>query len=389
MSKKTALILKIVTAIVLIGAIILGVYYGVSYFSEANKVASILEMGNLYMEASDYENAIVYFEQGLDYEPESEEIRNAISHAYILMAESYGTSDDAVSAYQNALTYNPSNPNPYWGIAAIYEERGDEDNVMISLNTGYENTSDENMRLKVESIEAERARIKAEEEEAARIEAERAALEAAHAEILQKLYECFEGDDMDAVKELIRTDEYIALSDEIVNAEDSFYYGEKDAEGKRHGKGVAVYLNGYYYFGEYDNDVRSGEGKYIRAVYSESSALGSFIYEGSWLEDKPNGEGVCISNFFKDKIGSEGLSKQVVVGTYADGLENGAMSLSGTTKSGGTATYTYKAENGVAKKSSDEDSGTKGLYIIAKSGDGKSNLTSDGSLRGVEGFLGE
>ena len=194
---------------------------------------------------------------------------------------------------------------------------------------------------------------------------------------------------MDAVKELIRTDEYIALSDEIVNAEDSFYYGEKDAEGKRHGKGVAVYLNGYYYFGEYDNDVRSGEGKYIRAVYSESSALGSFIYEGSWLEDKPNGEGVCISNFFKDKIGSEGLSKQVVVGTYADGLENGAMSLSGTTKSGGTATYTYKAENGVAKKSSDEDSGTKGLYIIAKSGDGKSNLTSDGSLRGVEGFLGE
>ncbi|MBQ7482311.1 MAG: hypothetical protein IJT80_10600, partial [Lachnospiraceae bacterium] len=66
----------------------------------------------------------------------------------------------------------------------------------------------------------------------------------------------------------------------------------------------------------------------------------------------------------------------------------GQMTLEGTPKGGGTVKYSYTAENGVAKKISDEDSGVKGQYIIAKSGDGKSNLTSDGSLRGVEGYTG-
>ena len=79
----------------------------------------------------------------------------------------------------------------------------------------------------------------------------------------------------------------------------------------------------------------------------------------------------------------------MIKGTYADGLENGTMRLDGTLQSGGTVTYSYTSENGVAKKISDEDSGVKGQYIIAKSSDGKSNLTSDGSLRGVEGYTGE
>ena len=40
-----------------------------------------------------------------------------------------------------------------------------------------------------------------------------------------------------------------------------------------------------------------------------------------------------------------------------------------------------------ASKASNDDSGVKGQYIIAKASDGKSNLTSDGSARGVEGFI--
>ena len=130
----------------------------------------------------------------------------------------------------------------------------------------------------------------------------------------------------------------------------------------------------------------SGEGILMRAVYAEASAKGSFVYEGQWANDMPNGEGICTTNYFKDKITNEGLSKQVVVGEYSDGLENGMMSLTGTTKSGSTVTYSYKAVDGIAEKISD-DSGVKGQYVIAKSGDGKSNLTSDGSLRGVECYV--
>lgn len=386
-TKKARLVMAIATGIVLVIAIIMGVYYGVSNSSEANKLADLLVTGNQYMDSGDYAMAITYYDDALNFEPESEEIRNAISYAYIKLAEGSQDSAEAVEYYQKSLLYNNANKTPYWGIANIYEGLDDEDNMLASLQNGYDNTGDETMKQKIEAVEAERARIQAEEEAKAAEEAERAAIEQEHSETLQKLFECFEGEDLDAVKDMMRTEEYTDFADEVIG-DNSFYYGTKTPEGLREGKGIAVYRDGYYYYGDFAGDKRSGHGILMRAVYAESSAIGSFVYEGEWSEDSPNGEGTCTSNYYKDKIGEAGLSKQVVKGTYSNGLENGTMKLEGTPKTGGVVSYTYTAENGVAKKISDEDSGVKGQYIIAKSSDGKSNLTSDGSLRGVEGFTG-
>ena len=383
--KKAKIAMAVATSIVIVAALLMGVYYGVSYFSEANKVADILKTGSSYMDAGEYETAIKYYDDALNYEPESQEIRNAISYAYIKMAENNPNNAEAVEQYQKSLLYNKTNKTPYWGVANIYESLGDEDNMLISLQTGYDNTGDETMMHKIEAVEAERARIQAEEEAAAAEEAERNAIEEAHAEALKALYECFESEDMDAVKDMLRTEEYMDFADEVVG-DNSFYYGTKTDDGLREGKGIAVYRDGYYYYGDFSADQRSGKGILMRAVYAESSAIGSFIYNGEWSNDKPNGTGTCTSNYYADKIGESGLTKQIISGTYADGLENGSMTLQGTAKGGGSVSYTYKAENGIAKKISDEDSGVKGQYIIAKSSDEKSNLTSDGSKRGVEGF---
>lgn len=386
-TKRARLVMGIATAILVIIAIILGVYYGVSYFSEANKLADLLKTGSSYMDSGDYETAIKYYDDALNYEPESEEIRNAISYAYIKIAQNSASSADAVEAYQKSLLYNKTNKTPYWGVAKIYEQLGDEENMMVSLQTGYDNTGDETMKQKMDAVEAEKARIKAEEEALAAEEAEREAQESAHSDALQKMYECFESEDLDAVKDMMRTEEYTDLADEVIG-DNSFYYGTKTTDGNREGKGIAVYENGYYYYGDFAGNVRSGHGILMRAVYSDSSAIGSFVYDGEWSNDKPNGTGSCTSNYYKDKIGAAALSRQVIKGTYSDGLENGAMTLEGTPKSGGSVSYSYTSENGIAKKISDEDSGVKGQYIIAKSSDGSSNLTSDGSLRGVEGFIG-
>ncbi len=383
--KKARVVLGIATGLLLIAVIIMAVYYGVSYFSKANKLADLLRSGNEHMDSGDYETAIKYYDDALNYEPESTEIRNAIAYAYIKIAENCTSSVDAVEAYQQSLLYNKTNKTPYWGIANIYEELGDEANMMAALQTGYDSTGDETMVQKIESVEAEKAKVQAEEEAAAAEEAERAALEEAHSDTLQKMYECFEEGDLDKVKDLMRTEEFTDLADEVVG-DNSFYYGTKTPEGSREGKGIALYRDGYYYYGEFSADKRNGKGTLMRAVYSESSAIGSFVYEGQWSDDKPNGEGTCTSNYYKDKIGASGLSKQVIKGTYSGGLENGSMTLEGIPKAGGTVKYSYTSENGVAKKISDEDSGVKGQYIIAKSSDGKSNLTSDGSLRGVEGY---
>ena len=387
--KRAKIAMAAATGILILIAIIMGVYYTVSYFSDSNKLADLLATGSKYMDSGDYETAITYYDDALNYEPESEEIRNAISYAYIKIAEKCESTADAVEAYQKSLLYNKTNKTPYWGVANIYEAAGDEVNMMTALQAGYENTGDETMKQKMDAVEAEHARQQAEEEAAAAEEAERAAVEEAHSETLQKLYECFGTEDLDAVKDMMRTEEFTDFADEVIG-DNSFYYGTKTPEGQREGKGIAVYANGYYYYGDFAGNLRSGHGILMRAVYSESSAIGSFVYDGQWSNDKPNGEGTCTSNYYKDKIDASGLSKQIIKGTYTDGLENGSMTLEGTPKTGGTVKYAYTAENGVAKKISDDDSGVKGQYIIAiaKTADGQSNLTSDGSLRGVEGYTG-
>lgn len=383
--RKAKIAMAVATAIVIVAAILLGVYYGVSYFSEANKLADILKTGSSYMDAGEYETAIKYYDDALNYEPESQEIRNAISYAYIKLAENNTNNAEAVEQYQKSLLYNKTNKTPYWGVANIYESLGDEDNMMISLQTGYDNTGDEAMMQKIEAVQAERARIQAEEEAAAAEEAERAAIEEAHSEALKALYDCFASEDMDAVKDMLRTEEYMDLADEVVG-DNTFYYGTRTDAGLKEGKGIAVYRDGYFYYGDFSGDQRNGTGILMRAVYADSSAIGSFIYKGEWSNDKPNGTGTCTSNYYADKVGASGLTKQVITGTYTDGLENGSMTLQGTARGSGNVSYTYTSENGIAKKISDEDSGVKGQYIIAKSKDGKSNLTSDGSKRGVEGF---
>ncbi|MBR6452912.1 MAG: hypothetical protein IKS87_09410 [Lachnospiraceae bacterium] len=47
MNHTVATIIKITIGLILVGAILFGVYYGVSYYSEANKMAEELQIGNL------------------------------------------------------------------------------------------------------------------------------------------------------------------------------------------------------------------------------------------------------------------------------------------------------------------------------------------------------
>lgn len=362
-------------------------YYVTVMHSQDNAMAIIVESGNEAFASGDYLLAIEKYNDALEYDPENTDLKKAIVHAYITQADNLD-GDDAIAAYREALVYDSANLAAHWGIINIFENRDDEDGLLQVLQDGYLATNDENMKNKSDNILNERERIRLEEEERAREEAERLAIEEAHNDVLSKLLPLFEEEkvDYDAIKEMLRTDEFIAIVDEVIG-DNSFYYGDRDDSGRRNGKGVAVYEDGYFYYGDYVDDNRSGHGVYVRAVYSESSSIGSYIFEGTFENDKPNGEGVATSNYFKDKIGSSGLSKQVISGEFVDGLENGTMELTGTTKAGGTVKYTYKSENGIAVKSSNDDSGIKGQYIIAKSKDGKSNLTSDGSKRGVEGFV--
>lgn len=386
MNKTTRNVLIIIVMVTLVGALMLGVFYYSSYKSEANAVADIVNKGNAYMDGQLYEEAISCYEQALELEEGNEELTMAIVEAYMRLAESQGDSDEAIISYLNAISYNQNNKTAYWAISNIFENRGDQDSMLDILKQGFEDTNDSSMESKVLRIEEERARIEAEIAAMLEAENERIALEQERSEMLEPLVELFANEDYDGLKEILRTDEYVSFSDEVIG-DASYYLGEYDEMNNRTGTGVAVYENGYYYYGEFENNVRCGHGVLMRAQYAESSSIGSFIFDGEWVDDKPNGIGSARSNYYKDRISGNDFTSKEITGNYTDGLEDGDMTLVGTTKSGSKNTFKYKTEAGVADKVSNEDSGVKGQYIIAVSGDQK--LTSDGSIRGVEGFVEE
>ncbi len=388
MTKKEALTLKIFVGVVLVATLLFGAYYYASYKSVANEVADQINKGNAYMQADCYQEAIECYEKALEYEQDNDRIRSAIVKAYMSMAETYGESDDALLCYQNALAVNPNNKTAYWSIANIYENRGDEDKMLEVLHQGFDDTGDETMNAKVFVVEEERARIQAEEEARIAEEEAKRAEEEARKEKLDPLKELFEAKDYDGLKDKLREEEYVAFADEVIG-DNSYYSGDLDADGNREGTGVAVYENGYFYYGEFHDGMREGHGVLFKAAYPEGSSIGSYMYDGQWDDDKPNGTGTSKSNYFKDKISASDFATKEISGNFTDGLEDGAMTLIGVKRSGEKVTFKYKAKSGVAEKSSNESSGVKGQYIIAQTDDKKENLTSDGSKRGVEGFVDE
>lgn len=388
MNKTVELVLKIFIGAVLVIALMMGVFYWKSYKSEANEIADIINKGNAFMEAQIYDEAIGCYEQALEKEENNEQLISAIVEAYMKLAAAYGDSDEALMYYQDAISYYPDNRTAYWAVANIFEARGDEDTMMNVLRQGYSATGDTSMETKVSLIEEERARIQAELDAIAAQEAERLALEQERAQMLEPLVDLFEQKDYDALKEKLRSEEYIEFSEEVIG-DTSYYCGNYNEQQKREGTGVAVYENGYYYYGEFHDDERSGHGILFRATYAESSSIGSFIFEGNWENDAPNGEGSATSNYYKDRISASDFSTKTITGNYTDGLEDGKMTLEGVTKGGSKRKFEYTASAGVAEKSSSEDSGVKGQYIIASTSDKSENLTSDGSIRGVEGYVEE
>ncbi|MBQ6129025.1 MAG: tetratricopeptide repeat protein [Lachnospiraceae bacterium] len=385
MTKKEALALKIFVGAVLFAALLFGTFYYASYKSTANEVADLINKGNNYMEAECYQEAIECYERALEHEEGNEKIRSAIIKAYMSLGDAAGESDDALLYYQNALEIDPNNKTAYWSIANIYESRGEEDTMLEVLHKGFDDTGDDSMNAKVFAIEEERARIQAEEEARIAEEEAKRAEEEARAAKLEPLKELFENKDYDAIKDKLREEEYVAFSEEVIG-DNSYYVGDYDLDGNREGYGIALYENGYYYYGEFHDGMRSGHGVMMRSSYPETSSIGSFIYDGEWADDKPNGSGVARSNYYKERVSASDFTSKEISGNYTNGLEDGTMKLTGTKKSGEKRTFTYKAKDGVAEKSTSEASGVKGQYIIAQTDDKSESLTSDGSIRGVEGF---
>lgn len=174
---------------------------------------------------------------------------------------------------------------------------------------------------------------------------------------LKELYEYWDAYKLDAVEELVRLERLQKVSAELKGTNKFYYYGEVDALGRPAGKGLAVYENNNYYFGEWKDGLRHGKGMWLEvAIYTEENAdknLGAIehSYSGSWSKDLPNGEGQEHFSYDYSVLKEDDVKRNEcianVIGGFKDGYYHGEMYVMTTDEHGKTKDWSATCKNGV------------------------------------------
>lgn len=130
-----------------------------------------------------------------------------------------------------------------------------------------------------------------------------------------------------ALDDLAKLDRFIAMSWRLKGSDDFYYYGDRNAGGLPEGKGIAVYADNQYYYGDWKNGERSGNGTWIHYhIHFDDNKTDLYTYHqytGGWAEDLPFGEGSEHYDYnvslFKEREGYDTNR----IGSYAGGLVNG------------------------------------------------------------------
>lgn len=169
--------------------------------------------------------------------------------------------------------------------------------------------------------------------------------------ILNEALPYFADNNQDAIWDLAHLKRYVKLSKELENTNSYYYQGEVDSDGKPNGKGLAIYEQNSYYYGEWSHGVRNGQGTWFRFYISQknkNNAMGKYMahsYSGTWADNLPNGQGAEHYEVDISKLPAHDRILQNVVGNFSDGLYDGEMYAN-------TVDYTGNVEEweGVASK---------------------------------------
>lgn len=149
--------------------------------------------------------------------------------------------------------------------------------------------------------------------------------------ILNEAFSYFADNKQDAIWDLAHLKRYVKLSSELKDTNQYYYKGEVNSSGQPNGKGLAIYEDNSYYFGDWSNGVRSGGGTWYRFYINEKSkrnAMGKYTahsYAGEWADDLPNGQGAEHFDVDVSKVEGGERIMQNVVGNFTNGLYDGEM----------------------------------------------------------------
>ncbi|HJC22099.1 MAG TPA: hypothetical protein H9761_00145 [Candidatus Eisenbergiella merdavium] len=150
-------------------------------------------------------------------------------------------------------------------------------------------------------------------------------------EMLTEMMDYWSKGNVEAVEDLSGLSHYRAMSAALQGPSYFYYCGERNEEGKPHGTGIAVYGGDQYYYGQWADGVRSGDGTWLKMYYYSDSdteadrALISHSYTGLWQNNLPNGAGHEQYEIDAQKAKADSRYWQNVMGNFRDGLYDGRM----------------------------------------------------------------
>ncbi len=168
---------------------------------------------------------------------------------------------------------------------------------------------------------------------------------------LQEMASYMESNQTEAAHFLSRLPRFRYMSQMLDGTDDYYYWGEQDKDGAPNGIGIAVYADNCYYYGSFENGVRSGRGTWFQTFIAGSrySMLNNGIlchsYVGDWAGDLPNGKGQ--EHLDIDLRYLEARVTTNVIGTFKDGLYDGEEYLTTIEPDGNEKDWNGVAKNGV------------------------------------------
>lgn len=147
---------------------------------------------------------------------------------------------------------------------------------------------------------------------------------------MAELYKYWDDYNLEAVHDLINLARIRAMTDTLKGSDDFFYYGDLNEDGLADGKGLAIYAENTYYFGEWRNGHRQGDGMWLRlfingnGVVNGVKGVAEHQYSGKWRADYPNGDGQETFIYNSIETDKEYIIRNAI-GKFTDGYYDGNM----------------------------------------------------------------
>lgn len=178
----------------------------------------------------------------------------------------------------------------------------------------------------------------------------------------------WEAGNMEAVEDLAYLPRYRAASEKLSGTTKYYYYGDTDGNKRPNGMGLAMYTDNQYYYGEWKNGARSGNGMWIKFyVYDQNAKAKDSIYlrhsySGTWANDLPNGDGAEHYDFIDGNLEINTGYNRNFIGNFKNGLYHGEIYITNYYSDRNTKEWSGTAKDGVWQAMGEKDK--KGQYPV-------------------------